>query len=403
MPQHSSSRRAFLGSLPAWPLAASTIWQFGSHSARAAGTDEKNPRHYRAAIIGRTGGGDYGHGFDTLFAGLPNVSVEAVADHHAAGRAAAAKRSGAKRSYADFREMLEKEKLELVSIGPRQPDCHREMALAAMEAGAHLILEKPFTEHLSEADEIAAAARKTGRKIAVGHKNRISAEFQKMRGLLREGFLGTVLEMRVQGKQDHRAGGEDLIVLGTHDFDTMRYFFGDPLWCQAFMTDQGEPVTKRHLRKGREPMLVAGDTVRAMFQFPNNVLCTWQSVKAEPEWNTIPEGKERWGFTIFGTKGIISYYSGSTALHWNSPFFGHKSVQAEWKPLPSPQDWPPKPHQSHLVRDLIHAIETDTQPACSAEDGRWTIEMVAAVYESHRQMARVRFPLEDRTNPLLKF
>jgi predicted dehydrogenase len=331
------------------------------------------------------------------------VSVEAVADQDAAGLAAAAKRSGARRTYLDFREMLAKEKPDLVSIGPRQPDCHREMALAAISAGAHLILEKPFAEHLNEADDIVEAAQAKGRRIAVGHKNRLSPEFQRMRGLLREDYLGTVLEMRVQGKQDHRAGGEDLIVLGTHDFDTMRYFFGDPLWCSASVTENGEPAAKRHVRKGREPMLVAGDTVRAMFQFPSNVLCTWQSVKAEPEWNTIPQGGERWGFTIFGTKGIISYYSGSSAMHWDSPFLGHKSIRREWKPLPNPKDWPPMPHQSHLVSDLIHAIETGAQPACSAEDGRWTIEMVAAVYESHRRSAQARFPLEDRTNPLLKF
>ncbi len=52
---------------------------------------------YEAAIIGRTGGGDYGHGYDTIWNGLENVSVEAIADSDSKGLIAAAARSGAKR------------------------------------------------------------------------------------------------------------------------------------------------------------------------------------------------------------------------------------------------------------------------------------------------------------------
>lgn len=365
--------------------------------ARAA--EEKT---YRAAIIGRTGGGDYGHGFDTIFNGLPNVTVEALADSDAKGREAAAKRSGAKRQYADFREMLRKEKVDLVSIAPRQPDCHREMALAAIEAGAHIIVEKPFTEHLNEADEIVAAAREGKRKVLVGHKNRFSGEFQRMQRLIDEGFFGKILEMRVQGKQDSRAGGEDLIVLGTHDFDTMRFFFGDPVWCFASVMVKGRPAELRDARKGREPMQVLGDTIRASFQFPNNVACTWQSVTADRDWNTIPQGKERWGFTIFSTKKILSYYSGSSALYLDTPFLGHTKVAADWKPLPNPKNWPPKPHESSLARNFLHAIENDQEPACSGNDGKWTIEMVSAVYASHLAGQPMQFPLKERTNPLLK-
>jgi hypothetical protein len=53
---------------------------------------DNSPR-YKAAIIGRTGGGDYGHGFDTIFEGIENVSVEAIADENEAGLAKAAQRS----------------------------------------------------------------------------------------------------------------------------------------------------------------------------------------------------------------------------------------------------------------------------------------------------------------------
>ena len=112
-------------------------------SARSA---ESSPKRYRAAILGRTGGGDYGHGYDQIFNGLDHVTVEAVADPDAAGRQKAAQRSGAKRQYADFREMLRQEKPDLVAIAPRHPDCHPEMCLAAIEVGASIFIEKPFAE-----------------------------------------------------------------------------------------------------------------------------------------------------------------------------------------------------------------------------------------------------------------
>lgn len=387
-----STRRNFLFSLAATSVLSSFPRGNTAEAAR-----------YKAAIIGRTGGGDYGHGFDTIFHGLDNVSVEAIADENPAGLKRAAERSKAKRQYADFREMLQKERPQIVCIAPRQPDCHKEMALAAIEVGAHCIIEKPFTEHLNDADEILEAARARGLQIVVGHKNRYTQPFTRMQRLISGGFFGDILEMRVQGKQDRRAGGEDLIVLGTHDFDTMRFFFGNPISCYATVTTGGKPITKADVHKGREPMLVAGDTVRARFNFPKGVVATWQSIAAPGEWNLPPRGAERWGFHIFGTKRILAYYSLSEPLFWDSPFLGHKTVRSEWKALPEPENSTPAPlHHTHQARDLIHAIETGGKPLCNGEDGRWAIEMVSAVYDSQISGALVQFPLKNRRNPLLR-
>src|SRR4051812_11066206 len=81
-----------------------------THPSLAA--PEGAPR--KAAIIGHTGAGDYGHGIERIFAGLPDVAIVAVADPHDGGRAKAKAACGAPRDYADYREMLEKEKPELV-------------------------------------------------------------------------------------------------------------------------------------------------------------------------------------------------------------------------------------------------------------------------------------------------
>lgn len=82
----------------------------------------------------------------------------AVADPDDTGRTAALQRAGARRGYADYRELLAREKPGLVCIAFRHPRRHAEVALAALEAGAHLFIEKPLSETLAEADLMEPAA-----------------------------------------------------------------------------------------------------------------------------------------------------------------------------------------------------------------------------------------------------
>ena len=57
-------------------------------------------------------------------------------------------------------------------------------------------------------------------------------------------------------------------------------------------------------------------------------------------------------------------------------------------------------HKKNPILNLIYAIETNTQPQCGAYDGRWTIEMVSAVYQSQIERKRILFPLKNRKHPL---
>src|SRR5262249_8271073 len=142
------SRRQFLiRALSCGALASAKA----SPPVRAAELLKPIERTYRAAIIGHTGQGNYGHEHDLIFNGRENVTVVAVADPEAAGRAQAAIRSHAQRQYGDYREMLEKEKPELVCVAPRCTNEHHDMALAALRVGAHVYLEKPITQTLAEA------------------------------------------------------------------------------------------------------------------------------------------------------------------------------------------------------------------------------------------------------------
>lgn len=367
----------------------------------------QSTKQYKAVVIGRTGGGNYGHGYDTIFNNFDHIHVAAVADENPDGLKKAKDKIGCEKAYLDFHEMLNKEKPDLVSIAPREPDCHREMALAAIDVGAHIFMEKPITEFPQDGYDIINAAKKKNIKIAMAHTKRLMDTYLRIRELIEDEYFGDVLEVRFTGKQDHRVGGEDLIVLGSHDMDMMRFFFGDPMWCFASVQHDGREATKDDIRKGNEPYTLLGNTIRAEYQFPNNIQCRWSSVKKNPTWNqNIKDGDRtilKWGMTLQGTKRVLSMMDGIGTYVLDFPFVPPSGEEHQWQPLES-LGKPAKPsHLSHPIRDLLHAIENDTEPQCNGMDGLWAVEMVNAVYHSHKAKARVELPLKYKRHPLISW
>jgi predicted dehydrogenase len=213
----------------------------------------------KAAIIGHTGRGDYGHGLDEIFLDRPELELVAIADADANGLEGAAAKLKPRSRYADYREMLSREKPDLVSVAPRQAGQHRDMVKAALESGAHVFCEKPFTTTPAEADELLQLAARHQLKITVAHQMRLSPAIVHLKQAIGEGLLGELVELRGYGKQDSRAGGEDLMVLGTHIFDLMRLFAGDPVSCTARVLWKGKDITRADARRVKDDIgLVAG-------------------------------------------------------------------------------------------------------------------------------------------------
>jgi predicted dehydrogenase len=364
------------------------------------------PRRYRVAVIGRTGKGNYGHGLDVVWNQIENVEVVAVADPDEKGRAAAAARIKAKAAYADYREMLDKERPEIVSVADRWLDQHRDMVLACLRQGAHVFLEKPMARTLREADEIVTACEQHHVKLAIAHQTRHSPRVKVIRDLIASGRLGDLVEMRSRGKEDQRGGGEDLMVLGTHIFDLMRHFAGDARWCFADLRHAGHPATKNDIRQAGEGIgPILGDQIHATYGFDNGVIGTFGTkVKNGPG--------ERFGLTICGTKGVVQLGTGSLPFAYfiEEPtwFFGQS--KAKWQPITSAGVGVPEPLKDGglgignvwIVRDLLEAIEMDRQPLGSVYDGRAALEMILAVYESNRVRGPVELPLKNREHPLTR-
>ena len=357
---------------------------------------------YRAAVIGRTGRGDYGHGLDVAFLDQPKLTLVAVADENEAGRAAAAKRLKVEKAYADYREMLDRERPQFVAIGPRWVDCHKEMVLACAERGIHVFCEKPLAPDLASADAMVDACDRAHVKCAIAFQTRFSPRFERVKELIASGAIGEVLELRGRGKEDRRGGGEDLLVLGPHIVDVFRGILGDASWCFARVTEKGKPITRASVRPGNEGLgPLAGDRIDAMYGFRDTPAVA-HFATARP----AAGASTRFGALIFGSKGVIGMGTGwlPPTFLLDSPDWTGAARSKGWVAITSAGLGKPEPIKSTgmgeanrlMVADLIHAVETDSQPRASIHDGRAALEMLLACHASNIAGASVELPLKER-------
>ena len=102
------------------------------------------PDKIKVGIIGHTGRGDYGHGLDICWREMEEAVIVGVADADQQGRAAAKARLRAPAAFADYRELMDRTKPDIVSICMRHVDQHRDIFVAAAERGIHAYMEKPM-------------------------------------------------------------------------------------------------------------------------------------------------------------------------------------------------------------------------------------------------------------------
>ena len=322
----------------------------------------------------------------------------ALADPDPKGRSQMAAKIGAPNAYADYREMLERHKPDLVSLGMRHADQHHAVSLAVLRSGAHLYCEKPFTTTPMEGDELLREAESKKLKIAVAHTMRMSPRVIALKAALAEGLIGDLVECRAYGKQDARAGGEDMMVLGTHLFDLMRLLLGDPISCSAEVLVGARRIVKADARQVKDVVgWVAGDRIAAQFLFPNSVGAAFTSA------GKLRETVGHWGMELHGSGGVArlncdlepGLFSRQKGV-WSSQGRGDA-----WAPLELAAKSSSLHHNANPVTDWLAAIRLDREPECSGRNGLWAVEMAMGVYHSALTGARVDFPLRNRQHALV--
>ncbi len=173
---------------------------------------------------------------------VPDVELVAIASNRLENAQAVAKEFNIPAAYGDWREVLDKHPVDLVCV-VTPTVYHAPMTLAALDAGAHVICEKPMAMHEDEARAMLDAAQAKGRVHLIGHELRFNPNRRKVRDLIASGAIGSVRHInivnisaawgdpasRAKGDwwSDAAMGGGRLGANGSHQFDLLRFWLGD--------------------------------------------------------------------------------------------------------------------------------------------------------------------------------
>lgn len=191
-----------------------------------------------AAVIGC---GGIGRRHAECYREDPSVQLVAVCDVMADRAKALAAEMGVK-AYTSAEEMLAAEQPDVVSVctsGKENGGDHFAPTLAALQAGAHVLVEKPISNSLVEAREMVAVARSRGRKLAVNLNHRFVPAAETARAWIQEGRIGTPLLVHMNlwiRNANESSPYFHLRALHSHSIDVMRYFCGDVARVQAFLS-----------------------------------------------------------------------------------------------------------------------------------------------------------------------
>jgi len=196
------------------------------------------PELLKVGIIGAGGIARYAHipGWSRL---PEEVELVAICDiiPERAGREAEA--NGIPNAYSSAEDMLTHHELDIVSVCVHN-SAHRDCTIAALEAGANVLCEKPIAMSSAQAEEMIAAAKKTGKLLMVGQNQRFAPESRAAKRLIEDGLLGemyygetTTLRRRgIPGwgvfHIKKYSGGGPLIDIGVHGLDLVLWLMGNP-------------------------------------------------------------------------------------------------------------------------------------------------------------------------------
>lgn len=219
--------------------------------------------------------------------------------------------TGVHNVYSDWREMIDQEQLDLVSIVSAPPH-HYEMAIYALESGAHVLCEKPMALDQSQSVAMLAARDKANRLGILNFEWRFLPARMKVKEILASGQLGCILHVRYEGYRptykplttnrlgwlaDKAAGGGMLGAIGSHMWDSLLWWMGEEVESlQGQLSTYHPEVTDA---AGQVEVRTSDQAFRAIGTLANGTTLSVEYVAG------VRHHKEDWKLQVFGTEGTL--------------------------------------------------------------------------------------------------
>ena len=331
---------------------------------------------YRAAVIGLGGMGQraddssystfvYPYAHASTYVAHPRTELVAGADLLEDRREEFRQRHGIDSVYADYREMLEKERPDVVSVPTRAPE-RAKVVIGVAEMGIvkGIYGEKPMATSLAECDAMVEACKKNNTVLMINHQRRGYDQFRKLRQMIEEGKLGELQHVTL------RWGGSRLCTAGTHWFDLAMMMICDEVeWVQGWLSNPGD------VDPGGMAMFMYKNGVRLLADGSNGMT-------VDPH------------LTVVGSEGYVIVLNNGAEFQWWSP------DEKIGEGLRAKRQWPSgytvRSSMINMVDDMLTAIETGGKPASSGDAARAVFEMIVSIHISHKQNgARIYFPVTE--------
>lgn len=334
---------------------------------------------YKAAVIGC---GRIGCGFDDdpkrkvvfthagAYSRVAKTKLQALVDIDKDKLNKYGKKFNVANLYADYREMLEVEKPDIVSICTLS-DSHLEIAEQCVRARVKAIFcEKPIASNIDDAKKLVAICQDKDVILQINHRRRFCEFHQGVKGFLDQGNLGKIQQVSFY----YMAG---IANTGSHMFDLLSFFFGDVDYVQAFYSNN-ESLNKN------DPNL------DGIVKFKSGLLCTVQATNVGD-------------FLLFetdiiGSKGRLKLTR--TGLDFEYYEVGDSAIYSEYKEL-YPAQFPldikiTGELMINSVNHLVVCLDNTKQSVSSGEDGLKSLELINAFTESAQGNGkRVYLPLSN--------
>lgn len=347
---------------------------------------------------------------------LPAVAdMAAICGRNEGAVSAAAHKLGWRSYETDWKALLTRDDIHVVDVCT-PGSSHAEIAIAALEAGKHVLCEKPLANTVDEAEAMtaaAAAAREHGVRSMVAFNYRRVPALAFARKLIEDGRLGAIRQVRARYLQDwvtdpqfplvwrlrkDQAGSGALGDIGAHIVDLAQYLVGDHIAQVSALLETF--IKERPLPEGSSGLSASGgggemgevtvdDAALFMTRFRGGAIGSFEATRF------AGGRKNAMGIELYGSKGSLSFDFEAMNELWfhddtlDPELAGFRRILVTEAAHPYVGAWWPPGHGlgydhtfTHEVRDFLEAVGIERDPMPSFADGLQVQQVLAAVESS---------------------
>lgn len=303
--------------------------------------------------------------------------------------------------YEDYRELLADPAIDMVSVGVPN-HLHREVTVAALEAGKHVLVEKPLAQNSTEGAEMVKAAKRSGKQLGIIFNRRGRHDVQIVRSLVQRGELGEIYHakaywMRRSGipglgtwfTSKKLAGGGPLIDIGVHVIDMTLWMMGNPkavavsAATYAALGPQGKGQWIGHRPPAGDHPYEVEDFATALIRFENG-----STLQLDSSWAGYTRHNDEFGASLMGTRGgadiVVKDYAETGTL----TLFG----DVEGVPATTTPTLVARHGHGEIGRMFVDAILADQPFSPSGEEGLERVRLIEAIYASAEAGREISIP-----------